>query len=67
MPNDRKTWLPVLTALAVLTVGATAGLHGRSQGGKQPGKTSPALEKAKEDFYTLTDYDAPEPGDPHKR
>ncbi|HEY9401449.1 MAG TPA: hypothetical protein VIQ24_02055 [Pyrinomonadaceae bacterium] len=49
--------------LMVAAVTATAGLRGQ----KQNNSTSPALEKAKEDFYAVTDYTAPEPIDPQKR
>jgi hypothetical protein len=51
----------LLLIVAALTV--TVGLPRQSQ----KSSTSPALEKAQEDFYTITEYTAPEPADPQKR
>lgn len=56
--------LILLSLLLVVTaITATSGLRGQNQNNSP----SSALEKAKEDFYTITDYTAPEPADPQKR
>jgi hypothetical protein len=55
-----------VTVFAVLIIAVVTALAGlRSQ--NQNDSTSPALEKAKEDFYTIADYTAPEPTDPKER
>lgn len=57
---------PLLAALCAVVIAAAAGRqHG--QNNQNSAALSPALEKAKEDFYTVTDYDAPEPADARKR
>lgn len=54
----------LVAAVFAFTAGAaTAGLHNQ---GRSPA-TSPALEKAQEDFYTVADYAAPLPSDPQQR
>lgn len=64
--KTRKFLPPLLAALcAAVLAAAAAQQHG--QNSQNSGTTSPALEKAKEDFYTVTDYDAPEPADAQKR
>lgn len=62
MPH-KKTLLIMFAALAVAVIAATVG----SRGQNQQKKDSPALEKAKEDFYTVTNYDALDPTDPKER
>lgn len=58
--------LPLLLAgMCAVAAAAPAGLQGRK--GPSPDAASPALEKAKEDFYTVADYDAREPADARKR
>ncbi|MBC7929364.1 MAG: hypothetical protein H7Z38_02255 [Rubrivivax sp.] len=62
MPYKKALFL-LFAALAVAAAMVTVG----SRGQNQQKKVSPALEKAKEDFYTVTDYDAPESADAQKR
>lgn len=59
----RKPLISFSLLLIVTAIGAAAGLRGQ----KQNDSTSPALEKLKEDFYTITEYAAPEPAEPQKR
>jgi hypothetical protein len=58
----------IIFALLVAVFGFTAGAAaaGRRDQGQSPA-TSPALEKAKEDFYTVADYAAPLPSEPRQR
>ncbi|HEX8502549.1 MAG TPA: hypothetical protein VF659_18345 [Pyrinomonadaceae bacterium] len=61
-----------LTLLAGLALAAAVGpaatnLRGDVRQEKNNPARSRALEKAREDFYTVTDYDAPEPADPKER
>lgn len=63
MRHNTKTRFSLLLSLAV--AGGIAVAAFRGQGQQSP--ASPALEKAEEDFYTVADFDAPEPSDPQKR
>lgn len=57
----------VLLLSAALAAVVIAAAQQQGQNNQNSAATSPALEKAKEDFYTVTDYDAPEPTDARKR
>lgn len=60
--------ISILLGLLIVAAAITAAAgfpfqQGQSQSNPRPN----ALEKAKNDFYTVTDYAAPEPADPQKR
>lgn len=61
--QKRITFVLIVAAFASAVGTAMAGLHNQ---GQSP-TTSPALEKAKEDFYTVAIYAAPPPSDPQQR
>lgn len=64
MKVQKRIIFVLLVAVFAFTAGAAmAGRHNQNQ---SPG-TSPALEKAKEDFYTVADYTAPLPSNPQQR
>lgn len=64
--KTRKILPPLLAALCAAVLAAAA-VRQQGQNSQNSAAPSPALEKAKEDFYTVTDYDAPEPADPRER
>lgn len=61
--SHKKFLFLLVAVVAVVAVTAVAGRRAQERQEKE----SPALEKAKEDFYTVTDADKPEPSDPEKR
>jgi hypothetical protein len=56
----------ILVLLVLATAAALSTMRGQSQNSStKPNQDN--LKKAAEDFYPITDYDAPEPADPQKR
>jgi hypothetical protein len=64
MNTDKKTWLLLVSALAVVTVTAMAALRGQQQPAPRP-----QPQKVENDYseWPVADYDAPESDDPKKR
>jgi hypothetical protein len=56
----------LLVLLFVAAAVAMSAMRGQGQNNSAPSGQD-NLKKAAEDFYTITDYDAPEPADPQKR
>ena len=68
MKNHRKTSFLLFALLVTLGITVSVTLRGHSQNqNKTASPNQDNLKKAAEDFYTITDYDSPEPADPQKR